>query len=122
MQTLRHARALARFVLALYVLVVGVAIASPLVQPQSLVLICVGGGSGVKLINLDAGGGGDDGQMLGMLNCPLCASVAPPPVVAQTAEALVASPLAYALRPIVAAHIAGRTAAPLPPRGPPAFS
>ena len=39
------------------------------------------------------------------------------PAAAQTAEP--AQPLAYALQSIPAAHIAARTAAPLPARGPP---
>ena len=54
-------------------------------------------------------------------DCPLCVQVAAPPPPPQAALP-VAHPLAHALRPIPAAHIAARTAAPLPPRGPPAFS
>jgi hypothetical protein len=47
-------------------------------------------------------------------------SSAPPPALQLQVEPQ--QPLVHALRPIPAAHIAGRTAAPLPARGPPAFS
>lgn len=118
MQTLRRAHTLARFVLVWFALAVGVAIASPIVKPQSLELICSAGGT-VKLMVT-----GDDGAAqptAHTLDCPLCMiSSAPPPVVYLQVEPQ--QPLAHALRPIPAAHIAGRTAAPLPARGPPAFS
>jgi hypothetical protein len=118
MQSLRHARLLARLVLAWFVLSMGVAVASPMVMGQSLELIC--SGSGVMKIVVKA----DDGtsQPSGVsLDCPLCANVgSPPPVVKASAEP--AHPLSYALRPIAAAHIAWLTAAPLPARGPPSHS
>lgn len=118
MQALRHARFLARLVLAWFVLSLGVAIASPLVQPQSLELICASGGA-MKLIVKNADGSAQERGHT--LDCPLCASVAAPPPVAGP-RAVAPSPLAPALQPVPAAHIASRTAAPLPPRGPPAFS
>jgi len=114
MQTLRHARFLARLVLAWFVLALGVAIASPIVKPQAMELVC-SAGSAVKLVKTGDDGGTASGHVL---DCPLClVGGAPPPA---THLALVhAQPLAHALRPVPAAHIAGRTAAPLPPRGPP---
>jgi hypothetical protein len=56
------------------------------------------------------------------MDCPLCAtsSAPPPPVLRLSAEP--AQPLAHVLQSIPAAHIAALTAAPLPARGPPAFS
>ena len=53
------------------------------------------------------------------LDCPLCVhfgSAAPPPAPIRLPQA---QPLADALRPVPTAHIAARTAAPLPARGPP---
>ncbi|TXH30003.1 MAG: DUF2946 domain-containing protein [Burkholderiaceae bacterium] len=114
---LRSLRWLARLVLAWFVLSIGVAVASPLVKPQSLELICSGSGAIKLLLKTD-----DGAQELQThtLDCPLCVHVgAPPP--ASLARLPVVHPLAHALRPIPAAHIAARTAAPLPPRGPPAF-
>lgn len=118
MHALRHTHILARLVLAWFVLATGVAVASPFINPQAVQLICSGSGV-VKLVSL-----GDDGDqaMAGhTLDCPLCAAMsAPPPPAPHTP--VVVQPLAYALGTIAAAHIAARTAAPLPPRGPPAIS
>ena len=118
LQTIRSLRWLARLVLAWFVLSIGVAVASPLVNPQGMELICSGSGAIKVLVKTDDGAKELSSHTL---DCPLCAHVgAPPP----TSQALlpVAHPLAHALRPIPAAHIAARTAAPLPPRGPPALS
>jgi hypothetical protein len=118
MQRLRHARFLARLVLAWFALAIGVAVAAPIVQPQTAQLVCTGGGI-MKLIVQ-----GDDGQgqpaQSHTLDCPLCASVAPPPPAARAAEP--PHPLAHVLQPVPAARLAARVAAPLPARGPPAFS
>lgn len=118
MQALRHARFLARLALAWFVLSLGVAIATPLVQPQSLELICATGGAMKLIVKNTDGTAQERGHTL---DCPLCATVgAPPPVL--TPVVATPSPLAHVLQPVAAAHIAARTAAPLPPRGPPAFS
>ncbi len=118
MHFLRQARFLARLVLAVFVLSLGVAIASPLVQPQSMELVCATGGA-MKLIVKNADGTAQERGHT--LDCPLCASVAaPPPVMAAVVPA--PSPLAHALQPLPAAHIAARTAAPPPSRAPPALS
>ena len=109
---------LARLVLAWFVLSMGVAVASPLVNPQSMELICSGSGAMKLLLKTD-----DGAQELSSpsLDCPLCAQLGAPPPAAQ-AGLPVAHPLAHSLAFIPAAHIAARTAAPLPPRGPPALS
>lgn len=118
MQTRSRFRRFACFVLAWFALSVGVAIASPFVNPQSLELVCTASGD-VKLV-----AAGDDGAQVQRghtLDCPLCVhfgAAAPPPV----AAASLPQPLAHALKPIAAAHIAARTAAPLPARGPPYLS
>ncbi|GDY36778.1 hypothetical protein ACINB_26700 [Acidovorax sp. NB1] len=118
LQTLRSLRWLARLVLAWFVVSMGVAVASPLVNPQAMELICSGSGAIKLLVKTDDGA---QEMQSHTLDCPLCAQVgAPPP--ASHAQLPAAHPLAHALRPIPAAHIAARTAAPLPPRGPPAFS
>lgn len=118
LQFLRQAHLLARFVLVWFALSIGVAIAAPLVQPQAMELICSGAGTMKLLVKTDDGSPAQSGHTL---ECPLCASLsAPPPVARLTAEP--AQPLAHALQSIPSAHIAERTAAPLPARGPPAYS
>jgi hypothetical protein len=118
MQTLRRARYLARLVLAGFALALGVAIASPIVQPKALELVCAANGV-MKLVSQE--GGDAAASHAHTLDCPLCVQVLTPPTLPVTTIEHDA-PRAHALRPLVAAHIAGRTAAPLPPRGPPALS
>lgn len=118
MHRLRSARILARLVLAWFALSLGVAVASPVVNPKAMQLVCSASGV-VKLLVA-----GDDGLQEATphaLDCPLCSpSGSPPPAVRTTAEP--AQPLSHALRPQPAAYLAWRTAAPPPARGPPVFS
>lgn len=117
LQLLRHARLLARFVLVWFALSIAAAIASPLVKPQAMELICSGAG-GMKLLQKT-----DDGSLptaSHTLDCPLCVGIgAPPPPLAHVAAKPMQA-LGYVLQGIPAAHIAVLSAAPLPARGPPA--
>jgi hypothetical protein len=115
MQALRNASFLARLVLAWFALSIGIAVASPLVKPAGMQLICSGGGIMQVLATSD-----DGGQLPASptLDCPLCAGLgAPPPFAYTPAEPLL--PLAQAVQSIPSARIAALTAAPLPARGPP---
>lgn len=117
MQRLRQARFLARLVLAWFALTIGVAVASPWVQPRSLEWVCSGGGAMKLLVQ------GDDGSTTiagGTLDCPLCASLgAPLPMASQAAAAHLPDSLASPRLPTAPAVVA--TAAPLPARGPPSL-
>jgi hypothetical protein len=115
MHALRRAHLLAKFVLVWFVLSIGAAIASPLVKPQAIELICSGSGAMKVLIKSDDGTVTTSSHTL---DCPLCAQISAPPPAVYSGSAL-SQPLAYALRSIPAAHITARTAAPLPARGPP---
>ena len=121
MDFLRHNRRLdqlARLVLVWFVVSLGVAVASPLVKPQDVQMVCTSAGIMKMLVQGDDGGFTEASPHT--LDCPLCTTAsAPPPVPSTTAEPVFA--LGYALQPIPAAHIAARTAAPLPARGPPAL-
>ncbi len=119
MQTLRNAHLIARFVLVWFAFSIGVAIASPIVKPQPMELICSGAGVMKLLVKTDDGA---KEVLTYTMDCPLCAnnSAPPPPVVRLTAEPL--QPLAYVLRSLPAARLASLTAAPPPARGPPSFS
>ena len=116
MQALCHFTLLTRLVLAWFVLSLGVAVASPLVNPQDTLLVCTGAGAMKVLVKADDGGTREVTPLA--MDCPLCVSASAPPPVVQV-QAAPPSPLAYALLSIPSAHIAARTAAPLPPRGPP---
>lgn len=117
MRALRQARSFARLVLAWFALTLGVAVASPLLQPQSLQLVCTGSGAMQLVVK---SGDSDAPAATHTLECPLCAAVAPPPPVVQAAA--VARPSGPLLQPVEAARQAARPAAPLPARGPPAPS
>ena len=114
MQHLRHAIHLSRLVLVWFALSVGVAIASPIVNPKVVDMVCTGTGS-MKLVVQ----GDDDGSLTAQtMDCPLCMSITTPPPEFNTTLTQ-PSPLAHATQPIAAAHIAALTAPPLPSRGPP---
>ncbi|MCW5286091.1 DUF2946 domain-containing protein [Verminephrobacter eiseniae] len=116
MQTLRRVRWLVRLVLAGFVMSIGVAVASPMLHPQALELICSGAGAIELRAHTDGGAVPQSGHQP---DCPLCVQVgAPAP--GRLADQPRPHPLAQGLRARAATHIAARTAAPLPPRGPPA--
>lgn len=119
MQTLRNAHLIARLALVWFALSVGVAMASPIIKPQAMELICSASGVMKLLIKTD-----DGAKVVSphTLDCSLCASgsAPPPPPVRLSFEPVPA--LAHVLRSTPATHIASLTAAPLPARGPPAFS
>ena len=114
MQSLRNARFIARLVLAWFVLAIGVAAAAPVLQPQSMELVCSGGE--MRLMVKDAQGEPASGVEL---KCPLCLVVDTPPLF-ELQCVTPPLPLGHVLQSIPAARIAALTAAPLPARGPPA--
>lgn len=114
---MRSGRALARWVLAWFVLSIGVAVASPVIQPRSMELICSGAGAIKLLIKTDDGVKEASSHTL---DCPLCLiASAPPPDPVRVVPPH--QPLAYALTPRRAAHIHAITAAPLSARAPPSL-
>lgn len=118
MPALRHARDLVRFVLAWFVLSLGVAMASPVVHPQEMELVCSAAGAIKVIVQTD-----DGARELGAshLDCPMCVLTGAPPPVAQADYVPGILPLGHAVRSIPAARLAAATAAPLPARGPPAL-
>lgn len=116
LQALRQARTLAHMVLVWFVLAVGVAVAAPLVQPQSATLVCTASGA-VKLV-----AGGDEGSAAPKhhtLDCVLCLALGAPPSAPLDGLAP-ASALRSIQVELSAAPLARRSASPLPARGPPA--
>jgi hypothetical protein len=116
MQTLRQTRTLVLGVLAWFVLSLGVAIASPVVQPQALSLVCSGIGA-VKLV-----GSSDDGTVpavsIHTMDCALCFAPGAPPVSdIQFSLTFERPPLLVAA--LVQSPPALASAAPPPARGPP---
>ncbi|MEP6721907.1 MAG: DUF2946 family protein [Variovorax sp.] len=114
-----HIGLLGRFVLLWFVLSLGVAVASPLVHPQAMELVCSSAGAVKVIVQTD-----DGAQELGAshMDCPLCVLTGAPPPAMPLAGLPTLQPLGHAVQSIPAARIAAATAAPLPPRGPPVFS
>jgi len=120
MHFLRTSHLITRFALVWFALFVCVAAASPLVNPQSMEMVCSGSG----VMKLVIQGQSDDGVGVASghaLDCSLCGTVGAPPPISLSLPAL-PQPLAYALQSIPQARIAALTGAPLPARGPPTFS
>lgn len=114
----RTSLALRTWVLAWFMASLGLAIASPIVHPQSFQLVC--SASGAIMLMLQS----DDGALEAMgasgMDCPLCVPGGAPPS-APAAAVTPPHPLAHALQPMEAARIAALTAAPPPARGPPSL-
>jgi hypothetical protein len=119
MQHLRRAKNLAAFVLLWFAASLCISVASPLVSPKSLDLVCSSNGL-IKLVSASADESNPPDLSMHNLDCPLCMSVVFPPL-PTVGQFIPPSPLAHALQPIAAAHIAAATAPPLPSRGPPAL-
>ncbi|SIQ66817.1 DUF2946 family protein [Pseudacidovorax sp. RU35E] len=109
---------LGRAVLLWLALSMGAAIASPLVHPQAMELVCSAMGAVKVVVKTD-----DGVQEMGAthMDCPLCVSMGAPPPATPVLRLPQAQPLGVALQPIEAARLAAATAAPLPARGPPAL-
>jgi hypothetical protein len=117
MEKIRSSKLIARFVLVWFVLFVGSSIASTLVKPTDMQMVCSGAGT-MKLI--DTSDKDTNKNVVKHLDCPLCLTIVSPPTYSSFTLP-VPSPLSLALHPIIAAHIASLTAPPLPSRGPPNY-
>lgn len=118
MNAVRPIRNLARLVLAWFMLALGVAVASPLIKPQSWHMVCSTSGV-VKLLNVDADGAAQAGGHT--VECPLCWLAGAPPPAPDRLSPLPVITLAPLPAP-ASTPLASRSAPPLPARGPPAFS
>ena len=122
LKTIRQAPRLIRAVLAWFVLSVGLAVAAPVLQPQSLSLVCSVAGSLKLVATGDLGEQGNPGAPMAghhTLDCVLCFALAAPPSAAVHVAATAPPPTGLLSSQLVT-PIIGRTAAPPPARGPPA--
>lgn len=71
LQTLRQSRSLLRWMLLGFCLSLGVAVASPVLHPQSVSLVCTAAGS-VKLVSTDGAASADAAPSAHLLDCVLC--------------------------------------------------
>ena len=118
MQSHHSLRTLRLWVLAWFVLALGVGMASPLVAPQQWDVVCSSNGS-MKLVVV--GDQSDDSALAPQhLDCPLCLNALALPGGGSAVQLPQPLPLGRATQAIEAARLAALVGAPLPPRGPPA--
>jgi hypothetical protein len=114
----RFARLIARWVLMWFALSLGVAIASPGVQPKGTEMVCSEGGVMKLVVHNDDG---STATTSFALDCPVCANLgAPPPALAWAAEP--PFELAFSLLPLEVARIDSLLRSPWQARAPPAAS
>lgn len=114
---LRNTPWLAKLALLWFAVTLGVAVASPLVDPQQELLICTSTGMAKVVLH-------DDGSVttspVAEAHCPLCITCGvPPSFVSPVFDPVL--PLGRVLQSIPAARIAALTAPPPPSRGPPSL-
>jgi hypothetical protein len=120
LQSLRNAHRLTRFVLVWFALFVGAAVASPLVKPEAMQLVCSAIG-GVKLVQVDAAGADVDGTVAHTaLDCPACLPLIAPPAADVLAQ-LPTGHLSHVLQAPPAARLASLLGQPWQARAPPIF-
>ena len=120
LQSLRNAHRLTRFVLVWFALFVGAAVASPLIKPEAVHLVCSAIG-GVKLVQVDAAGANVDAAVAHTaLDCPACLPLIAPPA-ADVLASLPTGHLSHVLQPLLAAWLASLLGQPWQARAPPFF-
>ena len=105
------------WVLAWFVLAMGVAVASPIVQPRAMEVVCSGAGTTSILVHTDQGLVELGAQGL---DCPLCLMAGAAPTTAVFSPPVTVSWLRLVVRPVPAPDLAAM-AVPPPARGPPVF-
>lgn len=115
MKIARTSFSLRVWVLAWFVLALGAAVASPIVQPRALEIVCAGTGATKILLHTDTGTVelGEHGT-----ECPLCLVSGAPPARLSSLPPVFA-PLAHASAVLLISPVVAATAVPPPARGPP---
>jgi hypothetical protein len=117
LQILRNKLSFVRGMLVWFALSLGVAMASPLVNPQALTLVC----SAAGVVQLKIGADGDaPATPMHTMHCVLCMSMGAPPVT--VADVAAPASLGFVLRPAPAQRPQGRVATAAAARGPPALA
>ena len=117
MHLLRRSTQITRLVLVWFALSLGVAIASPAVNPKVMELVCSSAGA-VKLVAL---GEGDANASAHTMDCPLCAIMDAPPSAVQSSISPSLPPALHASW-VATSRTVQASAPPLPSRGPPALA
>ena len=117
LHTLRTSPWLARLALLWFALTLGVAVASPMVNPQHELMVCSSAGMIKLSVNAD---GSVSATQSSEAHCPLCMVGGAPPAGAVQTFAF-AQPLGHVQASHSAAHFAARAVGLPPSRAPPSF-
>ena len=112
-------RLCARWVLAWYVLFVGVSVLAATLQPKTMDVVC----SAMGTMKVVVQGEGEGPLVNSGMDCPMCAHATPalpPPTVAALAH--VHDARAHNVQTLPETLLLAHTAPPLPSRGPPVFN
>lgn len=112
---------LARCALALFVLMQLVAVAAPLVQPTRGAPVCTADGA-IEWANPGHAEHPGSSHLSHGIHCPLCVPAGGPPSAYSFLSLTQPAPEHWRGFERIDAHVAFSVRAPLPPRGPPAFS
>lgn len=115
MKTLRSMARLRWWVAAWFLLSLGVAVASPIVQPRAMELVCSASGAAKIITQSPDGGVASDTQHM---DCSLCLLESAPPEPLTVGLPVLPS-IAVAPRPLACDPLPASTAAPPPARAPP---
>jgi hypothetical protein len=113
---MRNCHTAVRWMLVWFCLSMGVAIASPMVQPQASMLVCTAAGA-VKLVSVGDADPATPVATAHTMDCVLCLSAGAPPVA--DIPVFAAPNLTQVYRPVHLALLIWRTTAPTSARDPP---
>lgn len=116
LHTLRNTPWMAKLALLWFALTLGVAVASPMVNPQEELVICSSSGMVKVTVHAD---GSISTESSAALSCPLCVLGNAAPLAFGRVQPAQVHVLTYAHPEKAAEFIAASTAAPPPSRGPP---
>jgi hypothetical protein len=119
LHSLRNTPWLAKLALLWFALTLGVAVASPMVNPQEDWVICTSAGMVKVSLNAD---GSLSTELSNEAQCPLCVMGGAAPLGFATLWGEPVRPMGQVMQSIPATHSAASTAAPPPSRGPPGLS
>lgn len=117
--SLSRFRYFARIILLIYIMTLGVAMASSVIKSDKLGMNVICTSTGYKFIKQSGDKSQDSGQAGHLLDCSLCLASGLPATWPQTELSEPPHSLSYTTRSIPAARLASIVAAPLPARGPP---
>lgn len=103
------------WVLVWFFMALGAAVASPLLHPRTIEIVCAGAGATQSVVHVDDGTADWGGHVL---DCPLCLACGAP-AATRSSQTCIFAPMSYDTALEFLSPIVAPTAAPPPARAPP---